>query len=256
MSTISRAFLALFLLWVAPALAANPAFVSGTVNNGVSSTSPMTVTSNGSVTSGDIMVVTILPIGTAAAPTAITPPSGGGWSTGLSTTTIGSSFGAAAVFYKAATVTGSFSGSFTWSGTTSGGLWTFSEWSGGNTTTPLDGAATTSQNASSSSPTTPSITPTAGNTQDTKIAVLFGSAIGVSNAVTKPSALATVKVVAETTTAPLTGVASLALSSAGATGTDTWTLGTAQVTLGVSLLLQPPGSGAACPSMNLLGVGC
>jgi hypothetical protein len=68
--------------------------------------------------------------------------------------------------------------------------------------------------------------------------------------------MSTVVIVNESTTVPLTGAASLALASAAATGTKQWTLSGAEVTLGVSLLLQPAGGGTACQPMNLLGVGC
>jgi|HubBroStandDraft_1064217.scaffolds.fasta_scaffold00409_7 hypothetical protein len=254
MSIISR-ILFFLLLWAAPALAANPAFVAGTVNSGSGlSVTTVTVTSTGSVTVGDIMLVTIVPVGAASAPTAITPPAG--WSTALATTTVGASNASAAVFWKLQAASGAFSGAFTWTTTGAGATWTFSEWSGANTTLPLDGTATISQNASSANPTSPSITPAAGNTSDTLVGFMIGDATGVATTVTKPTTMSTVVIVNESTTVPLTGAASLALASAAATGTKQWTLSGAEVTLGVSLLLQPAGGGTACQPMNLLGVGC
>lgn len=225
--------------------AANPSFVSGTVNSGSGlAVTSVTVSSTGSVTANDIMVVTVLPVASSGAPTGITPPAG--FSTALATTRIGTSFAACAIFWKLQASGGSFSGSFSWT-TSSDVTWTFSEWSGCNTTTPLDGSVQTSQNSSSTTPTSPSITPTAGNTQDTLVGVLFGSSFGVATTVAKPSAMTAAKLVNETTTIALTGVAFLALSSAGATGSEQWTLSGAQVTLGASLLLQPPAVAAFIP---------
>lgn len=215
----------------------NPTLIAGTKNNGTigAGVSTITVTSTGSVTIGHLLIVTIMVSG-ATAPTAISPPAG--WTTTLATTTTASGgVVSAAIFTRAAASTASFSGAFTWTTTsTAGGEWSFSEWSGAGASL-IDGSPTTSLNTTSTTPPSPTITPSAGNVNDTLVCVLFDGALG-STTITIPTGMSSVLTVAGTASQLTFGMASLALSSASATGSKAWTLGTTETTLGVSLLIQ------------------
>jgi hypothetical protein len=216
----------------------NPTIVAATKNNATigSGVTTITVTSNGSVTAGNLMIVTIL-VGGATAPTAITPP--GGWTTTLATTTTASGgLASAAIFTKVApSPNASFSGAFTWTTTsTAGGEWSFEEWAGAGAAL-IDGSPTTSLNATSTTPPSPTITPGAGNVNDTLVCYIFEGALGATT-VTIPTGMTSILTVAGTASQLGFGAASLALSSASATGANNWTFGTTQTSLGVSLLIQ------------------
>jgi hypothetical protein len=221
---------------------ANPSLVSGTVNSGsASSGSSVTVSSNGSVAANDLMVVVMAVESTAGVPASFSPPSG--WTTALAATRIDSLDAAVAIFWKFQTTAGSFSGSFSWANATDGMTWIFSEWTGVNQTTPLDGSVADAQ-GTTTTPSSPSVTPTTGNTQDTLICCVFGATL-TTTTVTVPSGMSTVKNVSGSSTALAAAMASLALSSASATGTKQWTLSLSQDSLVVSWLLQPPAAVAS-----------
>jgi hypothetical protein len=223
----------------------NPTIVAGTKNNAsiAAANTSVTVTSTGSVTIGNLQIVCIEVSG-ASAPTGLSPPAG--WTTLLATTTTqASGLVSAAIFYKVATATGAFSGSFSWTTSSTGGQWSFSEWNGVGPAN-IDGVAGTTLNTSSTSPVSPTKTPSTGNPLDTLVCCLFGGVLSTST-VTIPSGMSSVLTVSGSASTPLFGMASLALTGTGATGSETWTLGTAEATLGVSFLLpasqvwtQPP----------------
>src|SRR5260370_37806279 len=170
---------------------ANPSFISGTQNSNtfISGTS-VTVSSNGSVASGNLMIVVLQVDGTSGVPSGLTPPAG--WSTLVPTTLVrADQITAAAIFYKTS-AGGNFSGNFSWTTTANIGSWVFSEWTG-QAASPFDGAAQVASNAASSTPTTPGITPSAANTSDTLVGVrLPGNASGA--VLTIPAGMATVAV--------------------------------------------------------------
>src|ERR1700688_3262099 len=213
--------------------------ITGTKNNAAISAAntSVSVTSTGSVTAGNLQIVAIEVSG-ATAPTGITAPAG--WTTVLATTvTESSGLVSAAIFSRVATATGAFSGSFTWTTSSTGGEWLFMEWTG--TGTPvmvaLDGAGTTSLNVSTTSPTSPAVAPLARNFADTYIGFIFGGALSTST-ITIPAGTTSILTVTGSATVPVFGAASLATSSNSVVSAQTWTLGTAEATLGVSILLQ------------------
>lgn len=245
----------LALLWALPAVAANPTVVAGTVNaqNFAVGTSAA-VSSTGSVTAGDLEIVAIQIYGGVSAPTGINTV--GGMTALIPTTTI-QTFTSIAVFYKVATVTGAFSDTVQWTNSSSHGNWAFFEISG-QATSPFDGAAVTSANPTSLTPTSPSITPTTGNLTDLLICLLF-DASGASPADTlgAPSGMTVISDANGATGGIFFfGSAYLKLSSASATGTKAWSLSPlSEPTYGASLLVKP--GPPACPHrLMLLGVGC
>lgn len=209
--------------------------ITGTKNNAaISSGTSATVTSIGSVTANNLMVVVML-VGGASQPTAFTAPDGT-WTTFLATTaTASAGLLAAAVFYKKATSTGAFSGSFGWTTTATSGEWLFMEFSGCGPGL-VDGSVVDTQNASGTK-TSPSITPGAGLVNDTLVCLTLAGVVG-TDTLTQPAGMTTILLVAGTSTTPFFGCASLALASSAATGTKTWTIPTSRTNLGVSFLLQ------------------
>src|SRR5260370_29849550 len=154
----------------------NPTLISATKNNAAiaAANASATVTSTGSVTAGNLQIVAIEVSG-ASAPTGLTPPAG--WTTLLATTvTEASGLVSAAIFYKQATASGSFSGSFSWTVSSTGGEWLFMEWQGMGAGF-VDGAATTSLDTTTTTPTSPAITPGTGNVNDTLVGLIFGGAL-------------------------------------------------------------------------------
>jgi hypothetical protein len=172
----------------------------------------------------------------------------------IPTTTI-QTFTSIAVFYKVATVTGAFSDTVQWTNLSSHGNWAFFEVSG-QAAAPFDGTVQTSTNATSTTPTSPSITPTTGNLTDLLICLLL-DASGASPADTlgAPSGMTAIS----DTNGGTGGIfffggAYLKLSTAAATGTKAWSLSLSEPTYGVSFLVKPA---PPCPhNMILLGVGC
>lgn len=219
----------------------NPTIIAATKNNAAiaAANTSATVTSTGSVTAGNLMIVMIEVAG-AVAPTGITAPDGT-WTAFLGTTTTeASGLVSAAIFYKQATATGAFSGSFSWTTSSTGGEWSFTEWSGCGAGL-VDGTVGTTLNTSGTSPTSPAKTPAAGNVNDTLVCALFGGVLSTST-VAIPGGMASILTVNGSATQTLFGAASLNLASAASTGAKTWTLGTAMAVLGASFLLQqgPP----------------
>jgi hypothetical protein len=213
----------------------NPAVVSANTNSGSFTTgTSVTVSSTGSVTAGMLMVVIVSP-GAASAPTAISAPDGT-WTTFLATTNNASAAATAssAIFYKKATSTGSFSGSFSWTTTATRGSWGFFVLRGTGLAL-VDGTVASTQNASGTK-TSPSVTPGAGNTQDTLIGYQAGNA-AATNTITQPSGMTSVLNINGTTTQHFFSIASLALTSASATGAKTWTNSANQTNLGASFLI-------------------
>ena len=109
----------------------NPTLIAATDNNAaISSGTSATVSSVGSVTAGNLMIVVMM-VGGSTRPASFTAPDGT-WTSFLATTSNQSSspLVATAIFYKQATGSGAFSGSFGWTNTATSGHWMFMEWSG------------------------------------------------------------------------------------------------------------------------------
>jgi hypothetical protein len=209
--------------------------LKGTTNNAaISSGTSATVSSTGSVQAGNLMVVVML-VGGASQPTAFTAPDGT-WTTFMATiaTASGGTI-AAAIFYKRATATGAFSGSFGWTTTATSGHWLFMEWTGQGASL-VDGAVADTQNASGTK-TSPSVNPGTGLVNDTLVCLTLGGVVG-TDTLTQPGGMTSILLVAGTSAIPFFGCASLALASASATGTKTWTIPTSRTNLGVSFLIQ------------------
>lgn len=214
----------------------NPTLIAATQNNAAiaAANTSATVASNGSVTAGNLQIVMVLVSG-AVAPTGITPPDGT-WTTFLATTTTEISGAvSAAIFYKKAAASGAFSGSFSWTTASTGGEWSFTEWSGCGAGL-VDGTVGTSQ-TSGTAPASPAKTPGAGNVNDTLVCAIFGGVLSTST-VAAPAGMSSILTVNGSATQPLFGLASLNLASASATAAQAWTLGTGQNVLAVSFLLQ------------------
>lgn len=217
---------------------ANPFLIAATQKNAAiaAANTSVSVSSTGSVTAGNLQIVAIEVAG-AVAPSGITPPAG--WTTLLATTTTeASGLVSAAIFYKQAAASGAFSGSFSWTTASTSGEWLFMEWAGSGAGL-IDGVATTTLNGSSTSPISPAITPGAGNVNDTLVGILFGGVLSTAT-VAIPAGMTSILTVNGSPTQTLFGAASLNLASSSAASAETWALGTAMATLGVSFLLQQP----------------
>lgn len=218
---------------------ANPFLIAATPKNAAiaAANTSVSVSSTGSVTKGNLQIVSIEVSG-ATAPTGISPPDGT-WTTLLSTTvTETSGLVSAAIFYKIATASGAFSGSFSWTTASTGGEWLFTEWAGFGAAI-FDGAIQSVLTGVTTSPSSPAIAPGPGNVNDTYVGFLFGGAL-TSTTISGPSAGTSILNVAGSATQPLFGAAYLQLASGSTASALLWTLGTGQATLGVSLLLIQP----------------
>jgi hypothetical protein len=109
------------------------------------------------------------------------------------------------------------------------------EWTGAGPSF-VDGAVADTQNASATN-TSPSVTPGTGLTNDTLVCGSFAGVIG-TDTLTQPAGMTSILSIAGTASVGFFAVASLALNSASATGTKTWTIPTSRTNLGVSFLLQ------------------
>src|SRR5208282_461549 len=217
---------------------ANPTIIAGTQNSGtIGSVTAVTVSSTGSVTAGNLMVVFLIAGAAVTRPTGLTPPDGT-LTTFLATTQTGTgSISSIAVFYKQATATGSFSGSFSWTNTSSQGTWIFTEWTMLSAAL-VDGAVNTTQNIAGTT-TSPATYPGTNNAFDTLICGLVSSAVG-ADTITIPAGMASVFTQNGTVGGLAIGVASLALTSASTTAVETWTLTVSVSNVGLSFLLMGP----------------
>jgi hypothetical protein len=213
----------------------NPVVIAATRNNGsFTSGTSVTVPSTGSVTAGNLQIISIQ-INGATAPTGITES---GWTTVMGTTVTGSGGSvSAAIFARAATVTGALSQSVSWTTTATLGQWAVFEVFGAG---PLliDGSSVSQQNATSTTPPAPTITPGTGNVNDLLICMLFANTFTSTSTPSSPAGMSTILNFTGSTTQLLFGSASLALASASATGAKNFGLTATKTTLGASFLIQ------------------
>ena len=216
---------------------ANPTIIAGTQNNGsIITGTAATVSSTGSVTAGNLMVVFLIAGAAVTRPVSLSPPDGT-WTTYIATTQTGTgSTTSVAVFYKQATVTGSFSGSFSWTNAASQGNWIFTEWTT-LAASLVDGSPPTPTQNTAGTTTSPATFPSTNASSDTLICGIVSSATGTDN-ISIPAGMTSVFTQNGGVGGLAVGVASLALTSASTTAVETWTLTASVSNVGYSFLIM------------------